>query len=156
MTELNLNDDDKLVALLAAALGETDSIPPDALAAAMAAFDVGHLEGELAVLLTDTELTGPLAGVRSAVDDGRLVSFTSSMLTIELDLPAYDNVLVGQLDPPGPTEVELEFAPPQGGSERVRLPVDAHGRFGCPLQEGSLRLQVATTAGPVATPWVIR
>ena len=48
MTTPDLHDDDGLQAALRLALRRTDDVPAEAVDAAVAAFDIGHLDGELA------------------------------------------------------------------------------------------------------------
>jgi hypothetical protein len=156
MNARDLSDDDALLAVLSDALAEHDPVPEPARAAAMAAFDLGHLEGELAEVLADSAADGPLVGARHEAAFDRFVEFAAGGLRIELDLPAHEPVLVGQLDPPGPSTVRVEFASSGGGVERVSLTVDELGRFQGDLRPGSLRLHVMGPSGPVATPWVVR
>ena len=155
MTARDLHDDDDLLALLGEVLADSDPIPPAAIAAAEAAFDVGHLEGELAALVSDSA-AAPLAGVRHAGDDGRLLTFDAQGVSIDLDLPPGGSVVLGQLDPPGPSDLELEFAPTGEPPARVRVAVDDLGRFRIEGHEGRFRLHLTTEHGPVFTPWVER
>lgn len=156
MTDYDLHDDDQLLAALGAALAEADPIPEAAHAAALAAFDLGALEGELAEVVADSLLDRPLAGVRHDGDADRYLEVRADALTVEIDLPAHSTVVVGRLDPPGPGQVLVELTSASGAVERVTLPVDELGRFEGDVGPGSLRLHVTTGSGPVTTPWIVR
>ncbi|MEO6628249.1 MAG: hypothetical protein ABIP03_06720 [Aquihabitans sp.] len=156
MTSPDLHQDDNLLAQLAVALEVADPIPAAAIHAAVAAFDLGHLEGELAVLLADSAADSPLVGLRHEGTYDRYVEMEASGMTIEIDLPADQPILIGQLDPAGPAQVIVEFAPPGERVERVTLSVDDLGRFQGSLQPGSLRLHLVAPSGPVTTPWIVR
>lgn len=156
MTEPGLHDDDELLRLLGGVLAADDPVPSAAVDAALAAFDLARIDGELAELVSDSAAEAPLASVRHGGDDGRIVSFAASALGIDVDLPADQPIVVGQLDPSGPTEVELEVAVPDGRTERVVLPVDDLGRFQGQLPEGAIRLRVVLGGGVVVTPWILR
>lgn len=157
MTAPDLHGDDGLEAALRRAMRGHDEAPPEAVAAAVAAFDLGHLEGELAELISDSAVDGTLVGVR---DDGpsedRVLTFGAGSSTIDLDLPGDEEVLLGHLDPPGPTEVVVEVADPAGGSSEQVVPVDDLGRFRWPLEPGSFRVRVRSADGPILTPWISR
>lgn len=152
---LDLHDDDTLVELLGAALDDIGSVPAVARFAALAAFDLGHLEGELAKVVTDSAVDGPLAGARLDSFDDRFVAIESSRLRVELDLPVADNVVLGQVDPPGAESVIIEFASVRG-VERIDVAVDSLGRFQARLRPGSMRMHFTTPVGPVVSPWIGR
>lgn len=157
MTSPDLSHDDQLLAALTAALDAADPVTPAAHDAAVAAFDVGHLEGELAELISDTSLDPPLVGVRHDGVSDRAVTFAASGTEIDLELPADQPLIVGQLDPVGPTEIVVEYVVPGAAArERQVLPVDELGRFQGELGRGSLRLHLVTESGPVVTPWILR
>jgi hypothetical protein len=153
---LDLNDDDTLMGLLDEALSGGAPIPEAARGAALAAFDLGHLEGELALVVADSAVEGPLVGTRHDSSADRYVEIESTRLRVEIDLPAAEPLVIGQLDPPGADHVVIEFATASGGVERVDSPVDELGRFQADLRPGSMRLHFTTDSGPVATPWIVR
>lgn len=153
---IDLNDDDTLVALLGAALDATDPVPDAARRVAVAAFDLGNLEGELAVVVADSAIDSPLVGARHDASADRFVEIESPHLRVELDLPGTESLVIGQLDPPGADHVIVEFASASGGVERVDVEVDDRGRFQATLRPGSLRLHFTTGSGPVVTPWIVR
>jgi hypothetical protein len=152
----DLHDDDHLQAALAQALHEPEEVPDAAVAAALAAFDVGRLEGELARLVSDSA-GRELSGVRhdgEATD--RLVCFASSACTFELDLPVDEDVLLGQLDPPDLGSVVVEIAEPDGAGQVEEVVVDDLGRFRVAIGAGTVRIRVTTATGAVVTPWITR
>ena len=153
---LDLEDDDTLVALLGAALDDEGPVPAVAHSAALAAFDLGHLEGELAQVVADSAVDPQLVGARHDASDDRYVEIESPHLRLELDLPADEALVIGQVDPPGVEGVIIEFATASGGVERVDAEVDDLGRFQTTLRAGSIRLHFTTAAGPVVTPWIVR
>jgi hypothetical protein len=152
----DLHDDDELQALLARALRDADEVPDAAVAAALAAFDVGRLDGELARLVSDSG-GRELAGVRhDGAPADRLLSFVWAAGTIEVDLPGDEPVVLGQLDPPDVATVVVEVADPEGPSHEQPVAVDALGRFRLPVGPGAVRLRLDTAAGPVVTSWITR
>lgn len=153
---LDLQDDDTLSSLLAAALEVEDPVPDIARQVAVAAFDLGHLEGELAAVVADSAVDAPVLGARHDGIDDRYVELEAPHLRVELDLPAGQALLLGQIDPPGAEHVIVEFASAAGGVERVEAAVDDLGRFQVELRPGSLRMHFAADGGPVVTPWIVR
>lgn len=153
---VDLSDDDTLVALLSEALDDASPVPEAVRAAALAAFDLGNLEGELALVVADSAVDAPLAGARHDSSADRYVEIESPHLSVELDLPASEALVIGQIDPPGAGQVVIEFATASGGVDRIDVPIDPVGRFQAPLRPGAMRLHFTTDAGPVATPWIVR
>jgi hypothetical protein len=141
-------DDDQLLAVLTHVIDETDPVPADALATAMAA-DLSGLDAELAELVFDSLLDQGGTTMRDDPGDVRSLTFTSGDRTIEVDLA--DGGLVGRVSPAEDTPVELEQ-----GATRVPLAVDDLGRFRAVVRPGPLRLRVGGAAGAVATPWITR
>jgi hypothetical protein len=152
----DLADDDTLVALLGEALDQTRPLPAAARAAALAAFDLGHLEGELARVVADSALDEPLVGARHDSAADRYVEIEAEHVRIEVELPAGQDLLIGQVDPPDVGVVTVELATASGGVERFDVEVDGLGRFRTALGAGTMRLHLTTPEGPVATPWVVR
>ncbi len=146
----DLRDDDQLLAVLRAALEEIDRVPDEAVSAAVAAFDLGGVDGELAELITDSLVDEPANGLRHAGDQGRIVAFETPALSLELDFEPGGSSLIGHLDPPG-AAVELEI-----GGQRRAVAVDELGRFRVEIGEGRLRFHLVTPGGRVVTPWVTR
>jgi hypothetical protein len=141
-------DDDHLLAVLAEVIDETDPVPADARAIALAA-DLSGLDAELAELVFDSLLDQRDTTLRADPGDVRSLTFTTGDRTIEVDLS--DGGLVGRLSPAEDASLELEQ-----GATRVPLAVDDLGRFRAEVQPGPLRLRVGGAAGAVATPWITR
>jgi hypothetical protein len=151
MTSPDLHDDDQLLAALSSALEAVDPVPEVAVSAAVAAFDLGHLEGELAALVSDSLLDDAALALRHDGDLGRVVTFEASSVLVELDLAPDGRGLVGQIDPVGPTSVDVEV-----GGGRQQVAVDELGRFEARIGPGNLRVHLAGPLGPVVTPWIVR
>jgi len=86
---------------------------------------------------------------RSAEDDARVLIFTASPLSLELEVMA--GHVVGQIVPPGPGQILLETS--DGATFRVEA--DDIGFFeisGGP--RGSVRLRCDTPTGRLITDWV--
>lgn len=157
MNGRELHDDDDLLALLGDALDVTDPVPARALGAATAAFDLANVDGELAELVAD-EAGAATAGVRHEGIGERALSFAWSDLALDVELPPGAGRLLGQLDPPGPSEVEVELlgARNAGYTGRTVLEVDELGRFDGPVGRGPVRLHVLTAERRLTTPWITR
>jgi hypothetical protein len=88
-------------------------------------------------------------GLRAESGHARVVIFTGTALSVELELMA-DRV-VGQIVPPGPGEVVVET--PDGGSFRIEA--DDMGFFDfAGMPRGQIRLRCETPAGRLVTDWV--
>jgi hypothetical protein len=148
-------DDDALLAELRALAGEEDPVPEHVVAAARGSFTWRTIDAELAELAYDSALdTEQLAAVRSA-DAGRLLTFETPALMIELEVTAVGSrrSIRGQLEPPGPGAVEIRHA---GGVLEVEA--DSLGRFtadGVEAGPVSLRCRrVEANTITVETEWV--
>ncbi|HZG93541.1 MAG TPA: hypothetical protein VEZ46_02410 [Mycobacteriales bacterium] len=145
------HDDEQLLSELRSALVDHDPVPDDVVAAARDAFGWRTLDADLAALSYDSLLDErELAGVRSAGDAARLLTFESPVLTVEVEVGS--GRIIGQLVPPQPGEVEVRHV---GGSTTV--PADAVGRFvanGVPAGPVSLRCRT-TDATAVVTDWIV-
>ena len=102
-----------------------DPVPPEVTSVAYGAMAFRSLDAELGRLVSDSaeQMVG---AVRDGEGPGRLVTFESESLTIEVQVSRVDadRHLVGQLVPPAPAEVRVEW--PEG-SAAVRA--DELGRF---------------------------
>ena len=142
-------DDDALELLLADVLAVVEPVPEDALEAAFAAAGLGKLHEELATLVFDSGDALELVGMRGPAVESRLVSFVHDDVTLDLQLPADDQILLGHLHPAGEATVVVE-------TERgTTIPAvfDEHGRFRVAVPEGALRVRVI---GRLVTPFVSR
>lgn len=141
-------DDTELLDLLGRVLDRTDPVPPDAVAAALAA-DWATLDADLAELTFDSLLDDAAVTLRHGEDDVRSLTFTAGDRTVEVDVTPDE--LVGRVDPAG--DVPVEVVQPRG-RRQVRL--DDLGRFRTPVGPGPLRLQLLVDGRPTTTPWITR
>jgi hypothetical protein len=106
-----------------------------------------HLEG-VAALTFDSRLE-PVRGLRSGPGQPRVLIFTATHLSLELEVMA--DLVVGQIVPPGPGEVVVET--PDGSSFRIEA--DDIGLFDfAGLPRGQVRLRCQTPDGNLVTDWV--
>ena len=86
---------------------------------------------------------------RSAEDDARVLIFTASPLSLELEVMA--GYIVGQIVPPGPGAILLET----GDGATFRVEADDIGFFDLSgVPRGSVRLWCDTPTGRLITDWV--
>jgi hypothetical protein len=155
------SDDDKLLAALRDALSEAAAVPRDLVEAGKAAFAwrdgaaalAGHdIDAELATLTHDSarEESQELAATRSEPAPLRYLTFTSAELTIELEVTS--GAVLGQIVPPGPSEIEI--CPATGPA--MTTAVDEIGCFVIrPIPPGSFQLLCRIPAGAnVITGWI--
>jgi hypothetical protein len=146
-----LCDDDRLLALLRAAVDTTDPIPYDAIATARAVFGLTAVDSELAVIVFDSFVEAGAAGVRSSAGCGpRSLSFETAAVTIDVEVQDEGDV-IGQIVPgdvrAGRVETVGGFAP---------IGVEPGGRFRTTIGEGRFRLRFDVGSGSVTTPWIKR
>jgi hypothetical protein len=148
--ELELMQDDEVMALLAEALGRADPVPAHVMDNARAAFTWRTIDAELAELVFDSAIHS--AGVRSD-EANRQVTFRASDVEIEIMvLEDRGRRLVGQLVPARDATVELVG---EDGKQSARS--DRLGRFSFDrLGVGPARLVVRGADGRrvVQTDWV--
>ncbi len=154
MAERNLYDDDVLLGALGQALQATEAGSPAAEALAKSAIELGHVDGELAELVSDSfvdERDRELALRSTQVAEGRALAFEGGGLTLDLDLDPDERTVVGQVAPASPGEVEVIV---KGG--RLSTTLDPLGRFLLELPRGTVRVVVRTDDGVLTTPWITR
>ncbi len=147
----DLHDDDALVAALAQALDRLDPVPADARDAAVAVFDLGQLDDELATLVADSLLD---AGPAVRHDDGpepRQLSFTTEHLSLEIELGVDGQTLMGAVSPAAVVDVVSE-----GPSGSLVTRSDELGRFRLALGRGWCRLRVRSPIASLVTPVIVR
>ncbi|MEP7054749.1 MAG: hypothetical protein ABI912_05830, partial [Actinomycetota bacterium] len=118
---------------------------------ARAAYAWRTIDAELAALSYDSLLDDKeLAGVRSAGDGARMLTFDSAELSVEIAVER--GRLIGQLVPPQSGQVEVRYA---GGS--VTVSADDIGRFACDgVPRGPFSLRCVTSAAtPIVTDWIV-
>lgn len=145
-------DDVRLLADLNALYENDDPVPEAVLEAARGAFAWADFDSELARLLDEESLSSSGRPVR-ATGDQHFLTFEAAHLTfvVESTELADGRKLVGQVMPPGPSELWLECA--SGGSASAE--VDELGRFALPqLPAGPARLRCQLPDGTrVVTEW---
>lgn len=144
-------DEHELLSELRAALEGRDGVPESVSEAARTAFTWRTIDAELAGLSYDSLLDDKeLAGVRSAGDGARMLTFESADLTVEIAVDR--GRLIGQLEPAQSGQVEVRHA---GGS--VTVQADEVGRFACDnVPRGPFSLRCVTSAAtPIVTDWIV-
>jgi hypothetical protein len=90
-----------------------------------------------------------VTGLRSGPEDARVLVFTASPLSLELEV--ISGRVVGQIFPPGPGEIQVEAS--DGATFGVEA--DEAGFFNLPgLPSGPVRLRCDTANGRLVTDWV--
>lgn len=147
--------DRALLLHLGQVVSEVDPPPPVLYELGRAAFETRLLGAELAALEEDT--SHDLVGVRSTTSETRLVTFTASRTTIELEVsvPSDRRCLLGQIVPApseGNRSIDLQTA--AGGRRTAEL--DAVGGFRFDdVPTGFVRLHFEPVDGPaVTTSWI--
>jgi hypothetical protein len=147
-------EDDPLLAELRRLAGAVDPVPDQVTAYARAALGWRRIDAELAELLVDSQLEAA-STTRSISASERTLTFRASDLDIDVELSLGDGiVLLGQLAPAGPAEVEAQR---DDGSTVASVAVDELGRFRLALEPGMrIRLVVRreAPAPPVETSWI--
>ena len=146
----DLHDDDALLGELRRALDQLDPVPADATEAAVAASGLGRLDDELATLVVDSLLdAGPR--VRHDGPTARQLSFTTEHLSLEIELAADGQTLLGAVSPATVVEVESEGPGAVAGTRSDEL-----GRFRLALGRGWCRLRVRAPGASLVTPVIVR
>jgi hypothetical protein len=145
----DLTIDDDLQALLGEVLDTTEPVPAEALATAYAAASLAGLDTELAELVFDSTGDAELVAVRGPETYARMLSFANGNLALDVELSSDGRTVLGQLDPPGASAVEIEV----DDGTRIPVPVDREGRFRAEVGDGPLRFRIV---GELVTPWITR
>ncbi|HYB88869.1 MAG TPA: hypothetical protein VEC76_18635 [Streptosporangiaceae bacterium] len=91
----------------------------------------------------------PVRDLRSDAGDARVLVFTASVLSLELEL--MPGRVVGQVIPPGPGEIRVEAA----DGVTFHIEADDVGFFELPtMPHGPVRLRCDTPTGRLVTDWV--
>jgi hypothetical protein len=150
MTRPRWDDDERLFEDLAEAVRDTAPFARTIAERAEGALSWRTIDEELlrATLTFDSSLE-PAAGTRAEPGETRLLVFTSTPLSMELEV-THDEV-VGQILPPGAGEIHIET--PDGAEYSVSA--NESGFFELPaLPAGEVRLRCDTATGRVVTEWV--
>jgi hypothetical protein len=116
-------DDDALLAALGEAVRAEREVPHDFIEAGKAAFTWHSIDAELAALTFDSAVSAAVAAVRAEEASLRFLTFTSSDLTIEVEIGA--DAIIGQIVPPQAGRVDA--CPARGAV--VTAPIDEIGCF---------------------------
>jgi hypothetical protein len=150
MSRPDLSKDDVLLHALSAALDDLDPVPEEALQAANSAWDICHIDGELAALVDP----GPDRPVALLGDEADLTSmtFVASNLSVEIEI---DNDLhaIGVLSPPGARVIAVEPVSSKGPPFARKAYSDDLGRFRVDLEVGLCRLRIGSGPEAVFTSW---
>jgi len=147
----DLTDDDVLLAALRDVIDHADPAPPEAIATAMAAFDMFRVDDELAILVADS-LSDTALLVRQDPPPDRMLTFTAAEVSLEVELAVDGGTVYGAIVPPTSALVEIETA-----SATMTTRSDALGRFRAEVVEpGRCRLRVRAPHASIVTPWIIR
>jgi hypothetical protein len=154
----DMTDDDLMVAL-GAGIEATEAVPEGVVAAAKASFTWRSIDAELAALTFDSMTESPeLAGVRSAADGPRELTFEFQdvVVEVEIDVEPSGSTVVGHVTPAGLESVEIQQV---SAAAPVQVAADERGRFRAPgVGVGPFRLLCRFRSGsPVRmlmTDWV--
>ena len=136
------NSDEELLGELQQAISARRAVPPEFVEAAKNAFMWHNIDAELAQLTYDSTRSSELVATRSEAASIRALTFTSTRLTIELEV-AEDSVL-GQIVPAQLATIEVQS---QDGPSSV-ISTDEIGCFSIqPIPAGPFRLRCQTGAG---------
>ncbi|GAA1573422.1 hypothetical protein GCM10009789_28650 [Kribbella sancticallisti] len=150
MTRRLWDDDERLIEDLAEAVHATQPLADTIAAHAEGALSWRTIDEDLlqASLTFDSSLEAA-AGIRAEPGQTRLLVFTSTPLSMELEVT--QDEVVGQILPPGPGEIHVET--PDGTEYSVST--NESGFFELPsLPADAVRLRCDTATGRVVTDWV--
>jgi len=144
-------DYEELLTALREALRAREAVPPEFVEAAKNAFAWHNIDAELAQLTYDSSRDSDYdASIRAEAASIRALTFTSTHLTIELEV-THDSLL-GQIIPAQAGVIKIQ---PRDGAE-TEFPADEIGCFSIrPIPSGSFRLHCRTAGGIDAlTGWI--
>jgi hypothetical protein len=150
MSGPDISNDDVLLQMLSAALDDLDPVPDEALQAAGGAWDICHVDGELAALVGPGP-DRPVALLRDEADL-RSMTFVASKLSVEIEIDN-DRHAIGVLSPPGARVIEVEPVSSNGPPYARTVQSDDLGRFRLDLEVGLCRLRIGTGHEAVFTSW---
>jgi len=149
-------DDTELEEELRRVVTQVDSVPAVLVEAAVGAFTWRTVDADLAELVFDSLVDHDHAALVRGTQQGRMLSFQASNLTIELELTGTgpSRRLIGQLMPPQRGSVDIRHA-----RNVITVEADDLGRFGADVQQAgpiSIRFRPDPAIGqaPVVTDWV--
>jgi len=146
--------DEALLIHLGGIVADVDPPPPLLFELGRAAFETRLLGAELAALVEDS--SQDLVGVRGTTAEARLMCFTASGTTIEVEVSVDDGqtCLLGQVVPTPGAGRPVHLQTPSGATRTTELDVVGGFRFD-DVPAGFVRVHVEPRAGaPVTTSWI--
>ena len=147
-----VESDEELLARLGAVIARVDPVPERVVAAARACGSWRSVDGDLALLTYDSaSQTEELVGVRGA--QGRLLSFRSDTVAVDLEILPGGAGIVGEIEGPRRARIDVRHS---GGS--FREAADDLGRFRVrDVPEGLLRVEITDeeTDRVTRTAWIL-
>jgi len=143
-------DDEQLLAALGEAVKAREAVPEWFVETGKNAYAWHNIDAELAQLTYDSQAdAGQMAVARSETASIRVLTFTSTHLSIELEVA--DGSLLGQVVPPQPGTLETHTR-----SGMITSPVDEAGFFALePIPASPFLLRFRATDGAsVMTGWI--
>ena len=152
MSDGGVESDEELLGRLGALIARVDPVPERVVAAARACGSWRSVDGDLALLTYDSaSRSEQLVAVRGA--QGRLLSFRSDSVAVDLEILPGGAGIVGEIEGPRRARVEVRHS---GGSSRQVI--DDLGRFRVrQVPEGLLRLEITDedTDRVTRTAWIL-
>ena len=152
MRDGGVESDEELLDRLRAVIARVDPVPERVVAAARACGSWRSVDSDLALLTYDSAARSEqLVGVRGA--QGRLLSFQSHSVTVDLEILPGGAGIVGEIEGPRRARVDVRHS---GGL--LREVVDDLGRFRVgQVPEGLLRLEITDeeTDRVTRTAWIL-
>ncbi len=150
------HDDTELEEELRRVAVRFEPVPADLMRLAAGAYIWRTIDADLAEIVFDSAVDHDEAALVRGPQPGRLLSFRSSGLTIDVEVTGTGSQrdLIGQLVPPQWAAIEI-----RQGDDVSTLDADELGRFSAgPLRSGPIRLRCRTEAQTglrrVVTDWV--
>lgn len=152
MNDDEFESDEELLARLRRIIARVDPVPSSVVAAARACGAWRTIDTDLALLTYDSASeSNELVGVRGG--EGRLLTFTSDTLTIDVEILPGGEGIVGEIEGPRAAHVEVQCAAGSLGDD-----TDALGRFRIrEIPEGLMRLEITDrqTSRLTRTAWIL-
>ncbi len=144
--------DEELLARLRRIIARVDPVPPSVVASAKACGTWRTIDTDLALLMYDSaSQSNELAGVRGG--EGRMLTFASETLTIDLEVLPGGEGIVGEIEGPRSAHVAVQCAAGSLGDD-----TDDFGRFRVQdVPEGLMRLESTDreTSRVTRTAWIL-
>ena len=152
MNDREFESDEELLARLRRIIARVDPVPRSVVAAARACGAWRTIDTDLALLTYDSaSQSNELVGVRGGA--GRLLTFTSDTLTIDVEILPGGEGIVGEIEGPHDAHVAVHCAAGSLGDD-----IDDLGRFRVrDIPEGLMRLEITDrqTSRITRTAWIL-